>query len=66
MIQFRPYVNKEIAKRLYAAFIKWGENNDADSFGYYTDGEPWIRIRSSLIAYSKWKKYYEINQLQLF
>jgi len=64
-MQFRPYVNKKIAQRLYTAFIKWGEENGADSFGYYVDGEPWIRIKTSLVAYSKWTEYFENRQLRL-
>lgn len=64
-MEFRLYVNKEIAKRLYTAFIKWGENNNADSFGYYVDGEPWLRIGTQLVAYSKWKEYFNNKQLTI-
>lgn len=65
MIKFRPYVNKEIAQRLYTTFIRWAEDNDAVSFGYYVDGDPWVRIGTQLIAYSKWKEYFDKNPLTL-
>ena len=65
-MEFRPYVKESIARRLYTAFIKWGEDNSALSFGYYEDGEPWIKIGISLIAYSKWKECFEDKQLVLF
>ena len=65
-MEFRPYVTESIARRLYIAFINWAEDNDAVSFGYYIDGEPWVRIGTQLIAYSKWKEYFENKQLILF
>ena len=64
-MEFRPYITESIARRLYTAFIKWGENNNADSFGYYEDGEPWVKIGMQLIAYNKWEKYFKNKQLQI-